>query len=319
MFRLTRARRVDLRFKPGRRSESVEVTAEAPQLEDRPRRRLDRIRLQIHCGPSGAESELHELRAPDSRHAKTWLVPRRDREPAGRRPDFRQRPAFQRNRISSWMVLTIRIPSSASSLLTPTWTRLPKPKSAPRISTLSSARPSLAWSRCRRNRAAMSRTAAPSTSVAPMRPKHEIHLRNGRQARRWTGHPIPSTRWQQFGGSLGGAPIKDKLFVFGDFQGTRQASGQTNQITVPTATVLQSCNPATNVTSSTPGFCNLSDLNTESRPPATAPADRCMTQRQALVMGRVEQPFAGNLIPINRISPAAGKILALFPQPNTCR
>jgi len=131
----------------------------------------------------------------------------------------------------------------------------------------------------------------------------------------WTGNPIPSTRWQQFGGSLGGAAIKDKLFLFGDFQGTRQASGQTNQITVPTATVLQSCNPLTNAQSSTPGFCNLSDYSNPAAgystgglvfDPATGPGD-----------GTGRSQFAGNLIPINRISPAAAKIIALFPQPNT--
>jgi outer membrane receptor protein involved in Fe transport len=131
----------------------------------------------------------------------------------------------------------------------------------------------------------------------------------------WKGNPIPSTRWQQFGGSLGGAAIKDKLFLFGDFQGTRQSSGQTNQITVPTATVLQSCNPVTNLQSSTPGFCNLSDYSNPAAgystggqvfDPATGPGD-----------GTGRSAFAGNLIPISRISPAAANIIALFPQPNT--
>ncbi|MFI5071789.1 MAG: carboxypeptidase regulatory-like domain-containing protein, partial [Terriglobales bacterium] len=130
----------------------------------------------------------------------------------------------------------------------------------------------------------------------------------------FAGSPIPSTRWQQFGGSLGGALIKDKLFVFADFQGTRQASGQTNLITVPTLKTQLSCNPATNATSSTPGFCNLSDylgpqyfFNTggQAYDPATGPGD-----------GTGRTAFGGNLIPISRISPAAGKIMAEFPHPN---
>ncbi|HVI78101.1 MAG TPA: carboxypeptidase-like regulatory domain-containing protein, partial [Candidatus Acidoferrum sp.] len=74
-----------------------------------------------------------------------------------------------------------------------------------------------------------------------------------------TGRFIPSSRWQQFGGTFGGPIIKNKLFFFGDYQGTRQTSGITNQYTIPTLTALTSCNPATNASSSTPGFCNLAD------------------------------------------------------------
>src|SRR5437762_6376780 len=74
-----------------------------------------------------------------------------------------------------------------------------------------------------------------------------------------TGRFIPSSRWQQFGGTLGGPIIKNKLFFFGDYQGTRQTSGITNQYTIPTLTALTSCNPGTNASSSTPGFCNLAD------------------------------------------------------------
>src|SRR5207248_4124481 len=56
-----------------------------------------------------------------------------------------------------------------------------------------------------------------------------------------TGRFLPSSRWQQFGGTIGGPVIKNKLFFFGDYQGTRQSSGQTNQLTIPTAQVLNTC------------------------------------------------------------------------------
>ncbi len=66
-----------------------------------------------------------------------------------------------------------------------------------------------------------------------------------------TGRLVPPSRWAQFGGTIGGPIIKDKLFFFGDYQGTRQTLGVSGLFTVPTHTVLTTCNPATNTT----GFC----------------------------------------------------------------
>ena len=44
----------------------------------------------------------------------------------------------------------------------------------------------------------------------------------------------PPIRWNQFGGSLGGPIIKNKLFIFGDYQGSRQRNGASGIVTVPT-------------------------------------------------------------------------------------
>src|SRR5580704_13770476 len=76
------------------------------------------------------------------------------------------------------------------------------------------------------------------------------------------GVPLAAATWKQYGGSVGGAIIKDKLFFFGDYQGTKQIQGITNQYTIPTAEVLKSCVLATNPTSATPGFCDLSQYVT---------------------------------------------------------
>src|SRR5215467_2626535 len=136
-----------------------------------------------------------------------------------------------------------------------------------------------------------------------------------------TGRFIPRSRWQQFGGSIGGPIIKNKLFFFGDYQGTRQTNGQTNQLTIPTSRAQSTCNPATNASSATPGYCDLSEyLNVSS---TCCQIYNPNTGTPGVGKGGTRTPFGpagnctGNCIPIGMISPEAGKILALFPQPET--
>jgi len=119
------------------------------------------------------------------------------------------------------------------------------------------------------------------------------------------GSPLPHSKWNQFGGSVGGAVIKNKLFYFADYQGTRQANGVTDNVVIPTSRVLSTCTAAT-------GMCDLSEyLNAgvtgggQVYDPATGNANT----------GAGRTAFAGNLIPVGRLSPVAVKLLKLFPQP----
>lgn len=127
-----------------------------------------------------------------------------------------------------------------------------------------------------------------------------------------TGKFIPSDRWQQFGATFGGPIIKDKLFFFGDFQGTREGNGTTNVLTVPTATVQSTCNPATST-----GVCDLSQyLGVEQGGnPALGIQGGQVFKPVAGDGGLGRTPYTNNQIPIGDISAQAASILAQFPAP----
>jgi len=129
-----------------------------------------------------------------------------------------------------------------------------------------------------------------------------------------TGRFIPSSRWQQFGGTIGGPIVKDKLFFFGDYQGTRQSSGVSGTFTVPTNEVRTTCNATTNPTSNTPGFCDLSQYSALS---SGIPGGGKVYDPTTSVApdGSGRSQFPNNMIPIGRVSPAAQQILALLPAP----
>ena len=133
------------------------------------------------------------------------------------------------------------------------------------------------------------------------------------------GVGLAPANWKQFGGSVGGPILKDKLFFFGDYQGTKQIQGITNLYTVPTPEVVKTCNPATNATSATPGFCDLSEyLNAYGAPVGGVASGQVYnpnTPGSNPLNGSGRVPFVNNMIPIADIGQNVGNVLALFPTP----
>jgi hypothetical protein len=104
-----------------------------------------------------------------------------------------------------------------------------------------------------------------------------------------TDRYIPVTQWNQFGGALGGPLAKNKLFFFGDYQGTRRNTGGSALLRVPSAAERQG---------------DLSELGVDIFDPASGATPAQRTQ------------FPGNRIPTSRLSPQAQNLLRLIPLPN---
>lgn len=133
-----------------------------------------------------------------------------------------------------------------------------------------------------------------------------------------TGRYIPSFLHNQFGGALGGPIKRNKLFFFADYQGMRERTGQTVLTTVPTklahdtCTSGGDCNLSDYINPNNPFFGNTSSQNATSEYQVYDPG----TDPNNPIAPGQRKPFAGNIIPANRLSSQAVNLMKEMPLPN---
>jgi hypothetical protein len=120
-----------------------------------------------------------------------------------------------------------------------------------------------------------------------------------------TNNVLPATLHNQFGGSVGGPILKDKLFFFVDYQGLREKTGFSGLTTVPTLKAETTC-------TSGAGICDLSDYTNLNG--ANQQAYLPISLQDTTGAGRTE--FVNNQIPVADLSPAAVAFFKLLPAPN---
>jgi outer membrane receptor protein involved in Fe transport len=105
------------------------------------------------------------------------------------------------------------------------------------------------------------------------------------------GQRKPVSIYNNFGGTIGGPIKRNKLFFFYSYDNTKQRQGAFGTYSVPTEPLRSG---------------NFSGISTVIYDPATGDPNT----------GAGRQPFGGNVIPGNRISPIAQKVQSYYPLPN---
>jgi hypothetical protein len=138
----------------------------------------------------------------------------------------------------------------------------------------------------------------------------------------WSNLPRPPVKQNQFGAAAGGPIIKNKLFIFGDYQGTRiktaggvvQNLGFGGLYTIPTPAMIGG------------DFSGILGPSLGTDPVSGQPAlynqifdptsTRCLSNCGTSNATYARTPFPENKIPVSMLDPAARKIAALYPAPN---
>jgi hypothetical protein len=120
----------------------------------------------------------------------------------------------------------------------------------------------------------------------------EYHSNSDLQARNVFAASVPHSVHNQFGGSLGGRIKRDKLFVFGDFQGSRDLVGQLATPTIPT-------------------------MDMRAGNFAASPTTIYDPQTGNVATGTGRTPFPNQIIPSSRISPIFAQYMSFLPPPTS--
>lgn len=145
-------------------------------------------------------------------------------------------------------------------------------------------------------------------------------------ANRWENNfsnlPRPPVKQNQFGAAAGAPIIKNKLFIFGDYQGTRiktaggvvQNLGFGGLYTIPTPAMVNGDFSGILGASlgTDPDTGQTALYNQIFNPTSTSCIRNCGASNA--VYNR--SPFPGNVIPKSMMDPAAAKIASLYPAPN---
>ncbi len=143
-------------------------------------------------------------------------------------------------------------------------------------------------------------------------------------ANRWENNLAGKSRnpfkQNQFGADVGGPIIKNKLFIFGDYQGTRIATaggsiqnlGYGGFYTIPTPAMIRG--DFSSLLGGPSGGIQLYD------PTTTACTSGCLpgtlTAAPGATPAYTRTPYLRNQIPVTQMDPASLKIASLYPAPN---
>lgn len=115
------------------------------------------------------------------------------------------------------------------------------------------------------------------------------------------GRPITPDKVNQFGGTVGGPILRNRLFFFANYEGYRERSSGLETINSPTT--LQRAGDFSKTTTSSGQLITIYDPLT-TRPDPSNPGKF------------VRDAFPGNIIPSSRINSIASNILKYYPNPN---
>jgi hypothetical protein len=151
-------------------------------------------------------------------------------------------------------------------------------------------------------------------------------------ANRWennlTGTPRNPLKQNQYGGDIGFPIIKNKLFMFGDYQGTRlrTAGGVVNNLgyggfyTIPTPAMIKG--DFSRLLGGAVGNINGQTVlaNQLFDPTTTICSSGCVPGTLSALSGvtpvYTRAPYTNNQLPTSEFDPAAAKIMSLYPAPN---